>query len=51
MQPSADDVMELVTQCDESSEEDRDDLLRSFLVPGLSNTPHAGQLGRDGLRD
>jgi hypothetical protein len=32
MPPSADEVMELVTECDESSEEERDELLRRFLV-------------------
>jgi len=30
--PSADQLITLVTQCDESSEEERDELLREFLV-------------------
>jgi hypothetical protein len=30
--PSADQLIILVTQCDESSEEERDELLRAFLV-------------------
>jgi len=30
--PSADQLITLVTQCDESSEEGRDELLREFLV-------------------
>jgi hypothetical protein len=30
--PSADQLITLLTQCEESSEEERDELLRDFLV-------------------
>ena len=44
--PSADQLITLLTQCEESSEEERDELLRDFLVHGVSHPPDAGRLAR-----